>query len=222
MDVLDAIAGRRSVRGFLPEPVPNETITRILEVSSRAPSGTNTQPWHVWVATGEARERVSKAVLAARGADQKGHVAEYKYYPDAFPEPYLARRRKVGWDLYGLVGIKKGDGARMWEQHNKNFTFFDAPVGLFFTIDKRLEIGSWLDYGMFIGNVMTAARSFGLESCAQVAWAAYHKILRAELGIPEEQTIVCGMSLGYENTDAPENRLRTERAPLVDWVRFAE
>jgi len=219
MTAFAAITSRRSVRGFTPEPVPEATVRRILEAAARAPSGTNMQPWQVTVVTGAARKRISDAVLQARHAGES-HEAEFKYYPDKMPEPYIGRRRKVGWDLYGLVGIAKGDTAKMSVQHDRNFTFFDAPVGLFFTIDKVLEIGSWLDYGMFIQNVMTAAREEGLSSCPQVAWAQYHKVIRRELGVPETQTVVCGMAIGHEDTEEPANALRTERAPLEHWVRF--
>ncbi len=219
MTAFAALTSRRSIRGFTPEPVATATLTRILEAAARAPSGTNMQPWQVAVVTGAARQRISDAVLAARHAGE-AHESEFKYYPDKMPEPYIGRRRKVGWDLYGTVGIAKGDSAKMAVQHDRNFTFFDAPVGLFFTIDKVLEIGSWLDYGMFIQNVMTAAREEGLHSCPQVAWAQYHKIIRRELGVPETQTVVCGMALGHEDVNEPANTLRTERAPLEDWVRF--
>lgn len=221
MSTYDAISSRRSIRGFTDAPVSMDVVEKILKASARAPSGTNTQPWNVVVVTGAARDRISEAVLAAREAGET-HTSEYKYYPDRFPEPYLARRRKVGWDLYGLVGIAKGDTEKMKVQHNKNFTFFDAPVGMFFTIDKALEIGSWLDYGMFIQNIMTAARAEGLSSCPQVAWADYHTIIRRELGVPENHTVVCGMSLGYEDEAEPANALRTERAELSDFVRFVD
>jgi len=218
---LEAIATRRSVRAFRPDPVPPEIVREILEVSARAPSGTNMQPWKARVVTGAARERLVRAALAA-GANGAALKAEYKYYPDRFPEPYLSRRRKVGWDLYGLLGIQRGEKDKMRVQHARNQMFFDAPVGIIFSVDRVLEIGSWLDYGMFLENVMVAARSFGLHSCPQVAWTPYHGVVREVLGMPEEEVIVCGMALGYEDEDAVENSLRTERAPLSDWVCFHE
>jgi nitroreductase len=214
------LTSRRSVRAFLPTPVPMETVRKILEVSSRAPSGTNMQPWQAHVVSGSARDRVCQAVLHARETENDKHKAEYEYYPKEFPEPYKSRRRKVGWDMYGLLDIGRGDTDKMWAQHNRNFTFFDAPVGIFFTIDKALEIGSWLDFGMFLGNVVTAARGFGLDTCAQAAWCHYHKIVRRELGFGEEQTVVCGMALGYADESAPISQLVTERAPLEDWVTW--
>jgi nitroreductase len=221
MSAFDAITSRRSVRGFTQQSVSMDCIKRILDVSARAPSGTNTQPWLATVLTGSALKRLTDSVLAARNANEE-HISETKFYPDKFPEPYLARRRKVGWDLYGLVGIAKGDMEKMKIQHDKNFTFFGAPVGIIFTIERELEIGSWLDYGMMLQNVMTAARIEGLDTCPQAAWGDYHKIIRATCGIPENQVVVCGMALGYEDKSEVANSLITERAPLEDWVRFVD
>jgi nitroreductase len=220
--VLDAIASRRSVRAFLPDPVPRTTIERILTASARAPSGTNMQPWRVRVLTGAAKERLSKAVYDAAMTEPEKHNSEYAYYPAQFPEPYLTRRRKVGWDLYGLLGIRKGDTEKMRIQHARNYLFFDAPVGMIFTIDRALERGSWLDHGMFLANIMIAARGFGLHTCPQAAFAPFHIAIRRELGIPESEVVVCGMSLGYEDTKAPENALRTEREALSGFVEFRE
>ena len=220
--VLDAIASRRSVRAFLPDSVPRETIERILAAAARAPSGTNMQPWHVRVLTGSAKERVSKAVCEAALSGPDTHKSGYAYYPAQFPEPYLSRRRKVGWDLYGLLGIKRGETDKMQAQHARNYLFFDAPVGMIFTIDRVLEIGSWLDYGMFLENIMVAARGFGLHTCPQAAFAPFDAVIRKILGIPESEMVVCGMSLGYEDTSAPENALRTEREPLSGFVEFVE
>jgi nitroreductase len=216
----DAIASRRSIRAFLPTPVPRRTVEEILAVSSRAPSGTNMQPWKVHVVTGAAKDRLATTVRNAFLDRRGGHEQEYKYYPDRFPEPYLTRRRKVGWDLYGLLGIEKGDTERMRQQHARNHIFFDAPVGMIFTIDRALEIGSWLDYGMFLENIMVAARGRGLDTCPQAAFAPFHKVIRAELGIPESEIVICGMSLGYGDPDAPENALVTERAPVGEFATF--
>jgi nitroreductase len=220
--VEQAIKSRYSTRAFLDKPVPLATVRRILEVSARAPSGTNMQPWKAMVLTGAAQQRASRAVLAARETENDKHKAEYSYYPDRFPEPYLSRRRKIGWDMYGLIGIERGQTDKMWAQHNRNFLFFDAPVGIIFTIDKVLEIGSWLDYGMFLENVMVAARGHGLHTCPQAAWSHYHAVLRREIGVPDDQTVVCGMCLGYADENAPVNRLETVRAPLEEWVTFLD
>jgi nitroreductase len=216
----EAIASRRSVRAFLPEPVPRAVIERILAVSARAPSGTNMQPWKVYVTAGAEKEKLTQAILDSYESGGPGTERPWKYYPDKFFEPYLTRRRTVGWGLYNLLGIAKGDTEKMKAQRAENYKFFGAPVGMIFTIDDRLEIGSWLDYGMFMENVMVSARAHGLHSCPQAAFAEYHAIIRQHLGIPENETVICGLSIGYEDKDAPQNALRTERAPLEDFVRF--
>lgn len=161
-----AITSRHSLRAFLPTPVPRQTLEDILAVASRAPSGTNTQPWQVHVLTGAALKRVSSRIQAAYLDPEQNaaHREEYAYYPTEWRSPYIDRRRKVGWDLYGLLGIAKTDKARMQQQHGRNFIFFDAPVGLFFTIDRVMQQGSWLDYGMFLQNLMIAARARGLRA----------------------------------------------------------
>jgi len=220
VEVDDAITSRRSVRAFLPDPVPRATIEHILRIAARAPSGTNIQPWKVWVATGAVRRRLSIALHHARDTEPEAHVQEYKYYPTQWREPYLGRRRKIGWDLYGLLGIARGEKDKMYRQHGRNFDFFDAPAGLIFTIDRDLEIGSWLDFGMFLQNVMVAARGRDLDTCPQAAFAPYHKVFRQELGIPEDQIVICGMSLGREDKAAIENQLTTERMDLDDFVQF--
>lgn len=215
-----AIVSRRSVRRFLPTPVPRETVEEILDISARAPSGTNMQPWRARVIAGAPKQALCDAVLAAFMADEPGHRQEYPYYPDAFFEPYTSRRRAVGWGLYGLLGIQRGEAAKMKAQHGRNYLFFDAPVGMIFTIDRRLAIGSWLDYGMFLQNVMTAARARGLDTCPQAAWTHYHKAIRQVLPLEPEEAVVCGMALGYADPDAPENRLVTERERALSFAEF--
>jgi LAO/AO transport system ATPase len=214
-----AITTRRSVRRFLSRPVPRATVEEILATASRAPSGTNTQPWKVYVLAGEAKDRLSRAVAAAYDAG-RAHP-EFHYYPTKWFEPYLARRRKIGWDLYGLLGIARGEKAKMHAQHRRNYLFFDAPVGLIFTIERDLELGSWLDYGMFLQNIMVAARARGLDTCPQASWMEFPRTVAAELALPENEQVVCGMSLGYADPDAPENRLATEREPVAGFARFA-
>ncbi len=216
-----AITSRRSIRRFLPTPVPAATVEAILDVAARAPSGTNMQPWRGYATAGVARDALCDAVQAAFDAREPGHEQEVQYYPDEFFEPYLGRRRTVGWGLYGLLGIAKGESAKMQAQHRRNYQFFDAPVGLIFTIDRRLATGSWLDYGMFLENVMTAARGRGLDTCAQAAWSRYHRVIRPVLGLAAEEVVVCGMALGYADPDSPENALVTERAPAREFVRFS-
>jgi nitroreductase len=216
----DAIASRRSIRRFLSTPVPVATVEAILDVAARAPSGTNMQPWRGYALAGDAKAALVDAVQAAFDVGAPGHEQEVQYYPDSFYEPYLSRRRAVGWNLYGLLGIAKGEAAKMKAQHRRNFQFFDAPVGLIFTIDRRLATGSWLDYGMFLQNVMTAARARGLDTCAQAAWTHYHRAIRPVLGLADQDTVVCGMALGHADPDAPENTLATTRVPARSFMRF--
>ncbi len=219
-----AILTRRSLRAFLPTPVPRETIEAILEVAARSPSGTNTQPWKVYVLTGHAKEELSRKVAAAYDdpAERAQHSEEYAYYPTEWKSPFIDRRRKVGWDLYGLLDIAKTDKARMHAQHRRNYEFFDAPVGLIFTIDRVMRQGSWLDYGMFLQSVMVAARGRGLDTCPQAAFTQFHRIITAHVGAPADEQVVCGMSLGWADPAAIENTLVTEREPVSGFARFLE
>ena len=218
----EAIASRRSVRAFLPDPVDEQTIREILTVASRAPSGTNMQPWKVYVVAGAKKQAITDAIMNSGIRAEKAKWDEYKYYPDKFFEPYYTRRRAVGFALYGALGIEKRDVDRMRAQHDRNFVFFDAPVGMIFTIDRRLNHGSWIDHGMFIQSLMVAARGRGLHTCPQAAFAPYHNQIRPVLGIPEEEVVVCGMALGYEDESRPENQLRTERADVEEFVTFVK
>jgi nitroreductase len=219
-----AITSRRSIRAYLPTPVPREAIEEILAVSARAPSGTNTQPWKVHVLTGASRDALCEKVLAAHNDQTVAaeHREEYAYYPEKWISPYIDRRRKVGWDLYGLLDIAKTDKARMHAQHGRNYVFFDAPVGLIFTIDRVMAQGSWLDYGMFLQNIMIAARARGLDTCPQAAFTQYHRIISTQLGLAEHEMVVCGMALGYADPDALENSLLTDRASVAEFARFLD
>ena len=219
-DTDQVIASRHSIRGFLPKAVGTDTVEQILKTAARAPSGTNMQPWKTYVATDCALKRLSSAVLAAHNDPDFQPNQSYKYYPDKFVEPYISRRRKIGWDLYGLIGIKKGDKEKMHRQHGRNYAFFDAPVGMIFTIDETLEIGSWLDYGMFLQNIMISARGHGLDTCVQAAFAPYQEIIRPQLNIPGSEVVICGMSLGYADMSLAENSLISERSQLGEFVNF--
>jgi nitroreductase len=217
-----AITSRRSIRAFLGKPVDQTDIERILEVAARAPSGTNTQPWKVYVLTGQARVALSDAILAVhmRPELSRQHTEEYAYYPREWVSPFIDRRRKVGWDLYSLLGLTREDKAGMAAQHARNFRFFDAPVGLIFTIDRIMEQGSWLDYGMFLQNIMVAARGRGLDTCPQAAFTQYHRIIAEQLKLPSNERVVCGMALGWADPGKIENSLVTEREPLSAFVHF--
>jgi len=219
-----AITSRHSIRAFLPTPVPRATIERILEVAARAASGTNTQPWRVYVLTGAAKATLSATIRAAYDdpLQRAAHTEEYAYYPTKWQSPYVDRRRKVGWDLYGLLGIGKADKERMHAQHRRNYDFFDAPVGLIFTIDRVMQQGSWLDYGMFLQNIMVAARARGLGTCPQAAFTQFHRVIEEQLGLGPGEMVVCGMSLGQADPAAVENTLVTEREPVSGFARFVD
>jgi nitroreductase len=216
LDVRTAVVGRKSVRGFKADPVPLTMIRRILDEAARAPSGTNTQPWRVHIAIGASRERLSNAVTEAAMTSPQVH--EYRYSPDSLHEPYLARRRKVGFDLYGIAGIARNDMEGRKRQAAKNYTFFGAPVGLFFTMDRRFEFGSWIDVGMFMQNVMVLARGYGLETCPQAAWIYYGPVVHKALSIPDDEILISGMAIGYADWTVPENALQTERAPSSEFA----
>jgi nitroreductase len=216
----DAITSRHSVRAFLDQPVSRESIEHILNVARYAPSGTNTQPWQVYVLAGEIKTALSAAILAELEANPEAQEREYEYYPTEWFEPYLGRRRACGWGLYGALGIQRGENARMHEQRARNYTFFDAPIGLIITIERRLNIGSWMDLGMFLQNIMLSARGQGLHSCPQAAFANYHRLIRDHLPVPDEEIVVCGMAIGYRDALAPENIWRTDRAPLSSFTRW--
>jgi len=223
-DAIAAITSRRSIRAFLSTPVARETIERILAVASRAPSGTNTQPWHVYVLAGESLGALSRRLVAAYDdpEERARHSEEYAYYPTEWKSPFIERRRKVGWDLYGLLGIAKTDKERMHAQHRRNYEFFGAPVGLMYTIDRVMRQGSWLDFGMFLQSVMVAARAHGLDTCPQAAFTPFHRIITEQIGAPADEQLVCGMSLGVADPDAIENTLVTEREPVASFARFLD
>lgn len=219
-----AITSRRAVRAFLPTPVSRPTIEEILAVASRAPSGTNTQPWRVHVLTGAAKENLSREIRAAYDDPEERamHTEQYAYYPTEWRSPYIDRRRKIGWDLYSLLGIGKADKLRMHEQHGRNYAFFGAPVGLIFSIEAVMQQGSWLDYGMFLQNIMIAARARGLDTCPQAAFTQFHRIIARQLKLGDNEMVVCGMSLGHADPGAAENSLVTEREPVAGFTSFVE
>ena len=219
-----AITSRRSMRAFLPTPVVREDIEAILNVAARAPSGTNTQPWRVYVLTGERKTQLSEAILAAYLDPQEAarHTEEYNYYPREWKSPFIERRRKVGWDLYALLGLTRDNKAGMAAQHGRNYRFFDAPVGLVFTIDRVMEQGSWLDYGMFLQNIMVAARGRGLDTCPQAAFTQFHRIIAGQLQLPDNEMVVCGMALGFADSDKIENTLITEREAVSGFTHFVD
>lgn len=222
MSVVEAIRTRRSARAFLPNPVEREVVETILAQSSRAPSGSNIQPWKAHVLTGEAKTSLSRRILdIASDPEQNAlHCEEFAYYPKTWKSPFIERRRELGWGLYSLLGIAREDKVAMKAQHERNFEFFDAPVGIFFTTDRSMERGSWLDFGMFLQNIMLLARTFDLDTCPQAAFNRYHRVVTERLRLPDEEVLVCAMSLGYADFSKVENRLASERVPVESFVRF--
>ena len=219
MNVTQAITERHSIRRFLPKEVSPDIIKKILTDASRAPSGTNTQPWKVTCVTGEKKEKLSRAIIDAIKNDQAN--LEYRYMPSKLREPYISRKRKVGYKLYELYGISRDDYPARKQAMLRNFEFFGAPVGLFFRMDRDLLYGSWLDMGMFMQNIMILARAHGLESCPQQAWCEFGSTVHKVLDIPDDEIIISGMSLGYA-AKAPENTLISERADVDEFAIFLE
>lgn len=223
-----AIVSRFSARAFLPQPVARATIEEVLQVASRAPSGTNTQPWRVYVLQGASLASLSDKVCAAHDAIYANpqlaeqYREEYEYYPRKWISPYIDRRRENGWSLYGLLGITKGDKDKMHAQHQRNYRFFGAPLGFMFTVDRILERGSLLDYGMFLQSVMVAARARGLHTCPQAAWNGYAKIVLPHIGAGADEMLVCGMSMGYADESAPVNSFHTPREPVPAFTHWVE
>ena len=224
----EAITSRMSMRAFSDQAVPRDTIEAILQVASRAPSGTNTQPWKVYVLQGANRDSLVQKVCAAHDdlRDHPEKAADYQeaydYYPEKWVSPYIDRRRENGWGLYGLLGIVKGEKDKMHAQHQRNFCFFDAPVGLMFTIDKVMGRGSLLDYGMFLQNIMVAARGRGLHTCPQAAWNNFAHIILPHIGAPDSEMLVCGMSLGWINANEPVNTFFTPREDVAHFTHWCD
>jgi len=221
-DVFEAARTRRSVRAYKPDPVPPQTLRDIVELGRWAPSGSNIQPWCVHVLTGATLTRVGNAIQQAFLNDEPGHIRDYNYYTDPIEEPYLARRRACGWGLYGTLGIGRGDHEKSKAYRASNYTFFGAPAGLVLAIDRTLEVGSWFDYGLFAQTLMLAARARGLHTCAEASIASYPDIVRRELNIARDYTIMCGIALGYADVAAVVNTFQPERIKLEDYATFYE
>ena len=220
MNVTQAIMGRRSCRAFTNQPVRLETVRSILEVARRAPSGGNLQPWHVHVLGGE-RMREFRSLIAGKLPSQpNGEGTEYNIYPPNLKDPYRSRRFKCGEDLYATIGIARDNRAARLAQFAKNFDFFGAPMALFFSIDREMGPDQWADVGMFMQSIMLLIHEHGLHSCPQEAWAVWHKTVREFLGLRSELMLFCGMAIGYGDETAAINQLRTDRAPLEEFVTF--
>ena len=220
MNVSDAILSRRSVRAFLDKPVPKKLLETMLETASRAPTGGNLQPWHVYVAGGEVRDRLVRRVAEQLPLNPLGKHAEYHVYPPKLQEPYRKRRFKLGEDMYAAIGVGREDREGRLRQFARNWEFFGAPIGLFFTLDRDMQQGQWADVGMFMQSFMLLARESGLDTCAQESWASWHELVREELGIPDEQILFCGMAVGYADSEHPINNFTADREPLEGFATF--
>ncbi|MCU4414783.1 nitroreductase [Acinetobacter sp. WU_MDCI_Axc73] len=222
----DAIRSRHSVRAFLSTPVDAQIIKDILEVACRAPSGTNTQPWKVYVVTDKKRDemvdRVCTAQLEIYAHPEKAEEYQetFPYYPEKWISPFIDRRRENGWGLYGLLNIQKGEKEKMAAQQLRNYQLFDAPVGLYFTVNKAMGIGSKMDISMMIQNVMVAAKARGLDTCPQAAWNHFHPIVLEVLGASDDEELVCTVALGYANPDEIVNTFITPREPVEKFTVF--
>ncbi|MBF7683488.1 nitroreductase [Acinetobacter sp. B5B] len=223
------ITTRHSVRAFLKHrDVPRCIIEDILSVACRAPSGTNTQPWKVYVVSGHARERIVQRVCEAQHAINKGDIdastyqENFKYYPEQWISPYIDRRRQNGWALYGALNIQRGEKEKMAAQQLRNFKFFDAPVGLFFTVDQVMGIGAKMDIAMMMQNIMLASKVRGLDTCPQAAWNHFHTLVLDEINAPKNEVLVCAMALGYADPDAVVNQLQTPRENLTTFSQFLD
>ena len=223
-----AITSRMSARAFTAQAVARQTLTELLQVASRAPSGTNTQPWKVYVLQGSSRDTLCDKVCTAHDAIRANpdlaaqYREEYDYYPEKWVSPYIDRRRENGWGLYGLLGIGKADKDKMHLQHQRNYKFFDAPVGLMFTMDKVMGRGSLVDYGMFLQNIMVAARGHGLHTCPQAAWNGFGKIILPHIGAGPEEMLICGMALGYADETDVVNTFKTPRVPVEEFTHWLD
>ncbi len=211
------LRSRRSVRAFRPDPVSRQQVLDILRLASWAPSNSNTQPWRVHVLAGAAKAALSQELLAAHEADSFPPAA---HFPAVLPERLRMNQEQFGASYYAALGIDRGDAPARKRQTGRNFEFFGAPIGLIFSLDRRLTPHSWLDCGLFIQNVMLAARAAGLDTCPQVSFVRYQSIIAKHLGLGKFDTVVCGMSLGYADPSAPVNSLAVPREDAEQFSTF--
>ncbi|SIT44115.1 Nitroreductase [Paraburkholderia piptadeniae] len=218
----ELICGRQSKRGFLNRPVSIKTVREILSIARYAPSSSNTQPWRCYVLTGTAREKIVNAAVDAyrAGPDKLRH--EYPFFPKELPTPFSTRFNTFRGMLGDAQGVARSDIVGRRRDVERQFRFFDAPVGLIFTMDRRLEWASFLCYGCFLQNIMLAARAEGLDTCPQQIWSLQSAVLRVGLDIPDGEMVVAGMSLGYADNDIPENNMALQKLDLDEFVSFID
>ena len=220
MDVLEALKKRKSVRSYLKKDVEKEKIELILNSAKYSPSGVNTQPWQVYVVSGEKKKKIESKVIESFDSNNKQKM-DYQYYPLVWEDPYKSRRKEAGLMMYKTLGITKEDILRQKEQWKANYRAFNAPVVLYFVIDEFLEKGSYLDYGMFLQSIMLSATSLGLSTCTQAALVEFPSIVKSELNIDKNKVLLCGMALGYEDEKALINSYRTPRIELDKFVVYS-
>lgn len=220
MDVFEAVETRFSARAFLPRPVSGDIVRDIVSRARQAPSGGNLQPWFVHALSGEALEDFKALMRRRLKEDPEGEGTEYPVYPPSLWPPYRDRRYSCGMELYAALDIAREDTAARHGQFVRNFEFFGAPVGLFFSIDRGMGAPQWADLGMYLQTVMVLARGHGLHTCPQEAWARWYKTVGAFISLRDDRMLFCGMGLGHIDPDDPVNRFQPERAPLDEFASF--
>ncbi|MGB0853712.1 MAG: nitroreductase [Pikeienuella sp.] len=218
--VSEALASRMSCRAFLPDPVPGEMVRTLLEKATQAPSGGNLQPWHIYALGGDALEALKADVREAQNSKPMGGPTEYEIYPNKLKDPYNARRRKCGEDMYAAINVPREDKLGRLAQFKRNFELFDAPVGIFLYLDRTMGPPQWSDAGMYLQSLMLLAREAGLHTCAQEAWALWHQELAAHLNPPEDLMLFCGVALGWMDRDAQINTVKTDRDVSDDVIKL--
>jgi nitroreductase len=214
----DVLRSRRSVRAYRPDPLQREQVLEILQAAASAPSNSNTQPWRVYVVTGTPMQRLGQALVAAC---ERGSFPPGTHFPDPLPDVFCERQADFASRYYGSLGIDRQDAAARARQTLRNFNFFGAPVGLIFSIDARLSRHSWLDLGLYVQNVMIAARARGIDTCPQVSFARFHSLIASHLAMPPEEVTACGMSMGFGDPDASVNQVKMPRQHVGEFVRLA-
>lgn len=218
--VSEALKTRRSIRAFLDKQVPTEILQALLTDASRSPSGGNLQPWYIHVVQGEKLEELKKTIMQVMMENPAGEGAEYDIYPHPMPEKYKQRSQKCAAGLYDIMGVARDDKQGRAMAMARNFSFFDAPVGLFFSLDRFMAPNQWAHVGMYMQSLALLAVERGFGTCMQEAWAVYNTTMRGFLDLPEDRIFYCGMAVGYVDTDAPVNDLITEREPLENFATF--
>ncbi|GAB5894926.1 nitroreductase [Mycolicibacterium mageritense] len=220
LDVYDAVTSRRAVRGFTDRPVPREVLERVLTAAAWAPSGSNIQPWNIYVVTGAPLAELKKRAVERVESGVAWDSRQFDMYPADMQSPYRDRRAAFGKERYSALGIARDD----WEARQRaaiaNWDCFGAPAALFCYIDRNLGPAQWADAGMYLQTVMLLLRAEGLHSCPQMAWSQVHETVADVLSPPDNQILFCGMSIGYE--DPAVDYIRTGRAPLRETVTFVD